>query len=101
MNGAHKKQQNLGIEVKITDQCNLSCFHCMNNDGPSKVRNIDTDFFIKSLTEFQDTRKPGSLRIDHIRMTGGEPLMNLDAVLKTKYWGSVGFSAGRSGVRDG
>ena len=70
MNRDQTKQQNIGIEVKITDHCNLSCFHCMNNDGPLKGHNIEADVFIKSLIEFQETRKAGSYRIDHVRMTG-------------------------------
>lgn len=89
------KQQTIGIEVKITDHCNLSCFHCMNNDGPLTDHNIEADVFIKRLIEFQETKKEAPYRIDHVRITGGEPLMNLGTALKiANNCKSLGISCG-------
>jgi cyclic pyranopterin phosphate synthase len=73
-------KKNISIEVKVTDRCNLDCFHCVNNDGPDHGIDIDGSLFTKKLAQWVDNRERSSYKVKEVRMTGGEPLLNLDAV---------------------
>lgn len=87
----------IGIEVKLTDFCNQSCFHCVNSDGPnpdSPGRNIDHRLVIMRLRELAETPAGGRL-IKEVRMTGGEPLLNLEAARAiTECCRDLGISSG-------
>jgi MoaA/NifB/PqqE/SkfB family radical SAM enzyme len=70
----------LSIEVKVTDRCNQQCFHCMNNDAPTTGRDLDCDLFLRRLREWGRDRARSTVNFTEVRMTGGEPLLNLPAV---------------------
>ncbi|MBM3858045.1 MAG: radical SAM protein [Verrucomicrobia bacterium] len=72
--------ENLSIELKITDRCNQQCFHCMNDDQPSAGRDLDCELFLRRLDEWASGRAQSAVNFTEVRMTGGEPLLNLPAV---------------------
>jgi GTP 3',8-cyclase len=72
--------ETLSIEVKVTDRCNQCCFHCMNDDAPGAGRDLDCDLFLQRLTEWGRNRHLSNVNISEVRITGGEPLLNLPAV---------------------
>lgn len=75
-------KKNISIEVKVTDRCNQHCFHCVNNDGSNNGEDLDGNHFAKKLLQFAFNQEKSFYRIKEIRMTGGEPLLNLNAVLE-------------------
>ena len=75
-----QEPQSIGIELKITNRCNLHCGHCMNEDSPCSSGDVDIPLFVKRLEE-KETNSAGSrFRIKEVRITGGEPLLALDGV---------------------
>lgn len=72
----------ISVELKVTDRCNQGCFYCMNNDPPYRGRDLDSALFTSRLVEWHKNRGRYPWRIRELRMTGGEPLINLDSVLK-------------------
>jgi MoaA/NifB/PqqE/SkfB family radical SAM enzyme len=83
-----------GIEVKVTDHCNQRCFHCVNNDNGRSGKNIDHDLIIDRL--FQWRRSSNNLlNIREVRFTGGEPILNLPAMIKmVRCCNEVGIRSG-------
>lgn len=89
------------IELKVTDTCNQRCPHCMNGDGPEKKGKLETELFLERLREFENEANKDFL-IKAIRMTGGEPLLNMDAIKEiSESASSYGISTGinTNGVR--
>lgn len=74
-------QETISIEVKVTNRCNQECFHCANNDGPSADSDIDWNVFIRRLEEWTRTKEGSVYSLKEVRLTGGEPLVNFQAVL--------------------
>ena len=75
-------RENISLEVKVTDRCNQSCFHCMNSDGlENRGENLDCYQFVKKLTQWSESYGQSPYQINEIRMTGGEPLLNLEGVI--------------------
>ncbi len=72
----------LGIELKLTDRCNFACFHCMNSDSPKKSRNLDIDLFLSRFADWRRASAGLGVRLMEVRMTGGEPLICAEGVLK-------------------
>ncbi|HET6515395.1 MAG TPA: radical SAM protein [Thermodesulfovibrionales bacterium] len=75
-------KEEISIEIKVTDRCNLTCFHCVNKDG---ARPLNGDFFcgerFKEITmQWADEQDKSPFKVREVRMTGGEPLMNIRAV---------------------
>ena len=63
------------LRLSITDRCNLRCRYCMP-DGCDMVEHGD----ILSYEEFlRLTRLFATLGVEHVRVTGGEPLVRLGA----------------------
>lgn len=81
--------------MKVTDRCSQDCFHCVNDDGPGHGGDLDADRFVRRLAQWGQSRRPSSWEITEVRITGGEPLMNLPAVL------AVGRACQRLGIRSG
>lgn len=73
-------KRSLSIEVKITDRCNQACPHCANRDGIGEGKDIDWAFFNHRLEEWGAGRDDSICDIEEVRLTGGEPLINFDAV---------------------
>jgi MoaA/NifB/PqqE/SkfB family radical SAM enzyme len=90
-----QRKRKIGIEIKITDKCNQSCFHCMNDDSRLLSRELDRSLFASRLVEWWNNRKSSPWQIKEVRMTGGEPLMNLPAVMDiAKTCSSLGICSG-------
>ncbi|MEJ2715932.1 MAG: radical SAM protein [Deltaproteobacteria bacterium] len=70
----------IGIELKVTNRCNLHCSYCMNSDSPCKSGEVDTPLFLKRLQEMHCNGDRPGFAIKEVRMTGGEPLLAVDAV---------------------
>lgn len=68
-----------GVEVKLLDGCNRSCSFCVNEDHIGKVMNpLDVPLFNRALAawiESDEVEKPNA-----VYLTGGEPLMVMDAL---------------------
>ncbi len=94
MRDAHSKK-NISIELKVTDRCDQSCFHCVNDDGPDRGREVDSGPFTARLVEWWEARERSLWHVKEVRMTGGEPLMNLPAVLE------IARTCRRLGIRSG
>ena len=63
------------LRLSVTDTCNLRCRYCMPEDGVCPKRHDEM------LTEEEmviAVRAAASLGIDKLRITGGEPLVQLD-----------------------
>ena len=76
------ENREIGIEVKITDRCNQQCFHCMNNDSVSSGTDLDIDLFLKKFDEWIISSQEMGVSIRELRITGGEPLLRADAVIR-------------------
>jgi len=76
------EQTQLGLEVKITDRCNQRCAFCMNSDGPDGRDQFDASWLERRLSDWASDREGSGISIREVRMTGGEPLLNLPAVLE-------------------
>lgn len=70
----------IGIEVKVTDRCNQSCFHCVNRDAGASGMQVDHRLVIARLREWGRSTHPGRPHIEDVRLTGGEPLLNVEGV---------------------
>jgi len=77
-----QKEERLSIEVKLLDRCNLACRHCVNRDGPEKVGDLDEELFVRRLEEWTSCAGPRPYGLKEVRLTGGEPLLRFDAVLR-------------------
>ncbi|GBE01005.1 cyclic pyranopterin monophosphate synthase [bacterium BMS3Abin08] len=73
-------KKNISVEIKVTDRCNLDCFHCVNNDCPDHGKDLDAGLFVEKLARWVDNQGSSSYMITEVRMTGGEPLLNLHTV---------------------
>lgn len=62
----------IGFEVKVTNRCNLKCFHCMNRDGWDVEGDLDADLFITKLKAWSHRQNDSEFRISELRLTGGE-----------------------------
>jgi len=69
------------MEVKVTSRCNQQCFHCANDDGPFADSDLDWNAFNSRLEEWARAKESSACAIREVRMTGGEPLVNFEAVL--------------------
>ena len=65
------------VNFRFTHHCNIQCAHCYNFSGPDKkAERIDTQHMERILAELP---RAG---IRNMNLTGGEPFMYLDTVLK-------------------
>ena len=85
----------IGIEIKLTSRCNLHCLHCVNRDGGPDGRDLDHDLFIRRLREWEVSGEGMRWPIREVRMTGGEPLLNLPGLA------AVGFACLEMGIPSG
>lgn len=95
MNG-DEVAKTFGIEVKITDRCNQKCFHCVNSDNGMHGSSIDHALIINRLREWSRSSNPSRPRIEELRITGGEPLLNIRNMIEII--GCCGNLGIRSGV---
>ena len=85
----------ISIELKMTDRCNHVCFHCVNSETPGRGNDIDCELIIQRMYNWWNGRGESCWEIPEVRMTGGEPLMNLPAVAK------IARACGRFQIRSG
>ncbi|MEW5955484.1 MAG: radical SAM protein [Candidatus Micrarchaeota archaeon] len=83
----------LSIEAKLTDVCNHSCFHCMNNDV-NGGRRLDAERFAGQIAQLAEPND-FSFRVKEVRMTGGEPLCALDSVIE------IAAACSKAGIASG
>lgn len=76
------KKETVSLEVKMTDRCNQQCPHCANRDGLEGGRDLDWALFNGRMEEWARGRENSVLAVKEVRLTGGEPLIDLDAVLE-------------------
>jgi MoaA/NifB/PqqE/SkfB family radical SAM enzyme len=93
--GGEKSVTPMGIEVKVTDSCNQRCFHCVNMDNDKSGKNINDDLIIERLNQWRRSNRGTQVKIIEVRFTGGEPLLNLPAVI------SVAECCSELGIRSG
>ena len=73
--GAKKVKVNYPIEsgqIEITNRCNLSCVHCVNQSGDPCSNELATEEICSAIDRMS------SLGAHQITLTGGEPLMHPD-----------------------
>lgn len=75
-------KEGIGIEVKMTNKCDQRCSHCMNEDSPHKTGDLNSSVFIEKFEKWVESCEPFEFYIKEVRMTGGEPLLCLQAVEK-------------------
>ncbi len=63
------------LRVSVTDRCNIRCFYCMPEQDVQFVRRSEILDF-EEIERF--ARIAGSLGINKVRVTGGEPLLRRD-----------------------
>ncbi len=85
----------ISIEVKITNRCNQACIHCANSDGLGSGQDIDWKLFNLRVEDWARQRESSVYDLNEIRLTGGEPLVDFEAV--------AGLARGcqRLGIRSG
>jgi len=76
-----QERKSLSIEVKVTSRCSQECIHCVNDDHPNADADIDWNALNRRLEEWARTKENSICSIKEVRMTGGEPLVNFEAVL--------------------
>ena len=67
----------IGLSIEITRRCNFACEHCLRGDAQSK--DLDIEQFKRTIDRLADA---GLEDIDTIVFTGGEPLLNHQAMPK-------------------
>lgn len=66
-----------GVDLKLTDFCNLRCTFCVNNDGNFKHAKVDVKNINRALKELYNA--PSTLaNLQNVFFTGGEPMFVLD-----------------------
>src|SRR3954463_4923516 len=60
------------LRISVTDRCNIRCFYCMPADNVAFMDRSELLTF-EEIERF--ARISGTLGVDHIRLTGGEPLV--------------------------
>lgn len=63
------------LRLSVTDRCNIRCFYCMPAES---VRFLPKPQILSFEEVLRVTRLFTDLGIDHVRITGGEPLMRRD-----------------------
>jgi MoaA/NifB/PqqE/SkfB family radical SAM enzyme len=84
-----------GIEVKLTNRCNLKCKHCMNKDSKNRQEDLDVSVFLRKLEEYVHDNTYMDFKVNEVRITGGEPLIHLQEVER------IGRLCRKLGVRCG
>ena len=68
-----------GVDLKVTNVCNLKCSFCVNNDTPTRCGDVDTDKAIKALRQMICIDN-SLIDLKNVFFTGGEPLIRLSLV---------------------
>jgi cyclic pyranopterin phosphate synthase len=63
------------LRVSVTDECDLDCRYCLHTATPTPASKLLTDHELISTIQ-----AAGSLGINKIRITGGEPLLRKDII---------------------
>lgn len=61
------------IQLKLTNKCNYSCIHCLENASPKNDVFLDFNLLMPLIKDFVQQNKNGN-----IVLTGGEPLLHPD-----------------------
>ncbi len=69
----HVENQIKQIQLKLTNKCNYSCIHCLENASPNNDVFINFNLLLPLIEEFSLHNKNGI-----IVLTGGEPLLHPD-----------------------
>lgn len=62
------------LRISVTDRCNLRCRYCM----PNGIRSISHNDILRYHEMLRLVRLFAALGIEHVRVTGGEPLVRRD-----------------------
>ncbi len=84
----NKPDSFISLSIKITDRCDLNCFHCCSYGYPL------TDITYKDIKKILD--KLEGTKVKKINITGGEPLLHKDLVRILNYAKSKEFTVGLS-----
>lgn len=71
----------MGLELKITDKCNLNCDYCYYHDGKSH-EDMSFHDILKIIEYFKDFVIPQDTPAYDITFFGGEPLLKKDLILE-------------------
>ena len=81
-----KKMEDVNLMIEVTRRCNFSCGHCLRGEAQNK--DLDIFKFRRYLID------EGIKYINHLTITGGEPLMavkQLKEIAAELRWGNVGL----------
>ena len=62
------------LRISVTDRCNLRCRYCM----PDGIQTVSHDDILRYIELLRLVRLFAGLGIEHVRVTGGEPLVRRD-----------------------
>lgn len=68
-----------GIDLKVTNRCNLSCSFCVNNDGFYSPRDVFPDIILHVINDILKANKEHA-ELRNVFFTGGEPILRLDLI---------------------
>lgn len=68
-----------GLDLKITNACNLRCIFCVNDDKPEKSGEINVEGAIAAIKKLIEQDK-NIVSIENIFFTGGEPTLRLKSI---------------------
>lgn len=71
--GKFRKKGGLYLEMHIADHCNLNCAYCSHYSPLSKAKFVD---IVQYENDFKRLAELGADKITHLRLMGGEPLLN-------------------------
>jgi radical SAM protein with 4Fe4S-binding SPASM domain len=73
------------VMLEITRKCNVQCKHCYIKGGPPRENELTTDELFKLL------KKLSEMKVFHLIITGGEPMMRDDFIEIVNYATDLGF----------
>ncbi len=76
------------LRISVTDRCNLRCVYCMPEEG---VQALGHDQILTYEEILEVARVAKGLGIEHVRITGGEPLVRKNLVSLVKGLNALGF----------
>jgi len=70
-----------GVDLKVTNTCNLRCEFCVNADYPGKKGDVNTKMVIRALNQLLNSDS-SLANLQNVFFTGGEPLLRLDNIIE-------------------
>ncbi len=78
----------IGVELKLTNQCNLRCMHCIADSGQITNEELSLSEILSTIDELV------RMKVFYIGFTGGEPLLHPDLFNIINYTTKAGIRTG-------